>query len=99
MDLIHLDQPVCKTADHVCSVAEMTCLFLIQLGHGCESIWPRGILDHRLEGLHGRGVFLEERNFGIATSGSLIEIPEIGSKRPPTWEPRDICDAHGQTRN
>lgn len=99
LDLIHFDQPVCKTAKHVRSVAEMTCLLLIQLGHCCESIRSRGMLDHRPEGLHGRGVRLEESDFGIATPCSLIKIPGIGSKRPPTWAPRGICDAHGPTRN
>jgi hypothetical protein len=74
VDLIHLDEAVRETADHVCRVAEMTCLFLIQLGHGCESIGPRSILDDRLEGLHGRGVRLKESDFGVATLCSLIEI-------------------------
>jgi hypothetical protein len=67
VDLIHLDQPVRETANHVCSVAEMTCLFLIQLGHSCECIRSRGALDDCLEGLHGSGVRLEESDFGVAT--------------------------------
>jgi hypothetical protein len=77
VDLIHLDQPVRETTDHVCGVVEVTCLLLIQLGHGCESIWSTGILNHRPEGLHSGGVRLEESDFGVATSCLLIEIWKI----------------------
>lgn len=81
MDLVHLDQSVCEPANHICSIVQVACLFLIQLGHSSKGVRPRGGLDHRLEGLHGCGVGLEEGDFGVATPGPLIEVLEIGWRR------------------
>lgn len=80
VDLVHLDQSVCETADHICGIVQMTCLFLVQLGHRSESIWSRSVLNDRLKGLHSVGVRLEEGNFGVATSGSLILSLETESR-------------------
>lgn len=59
----------------------MASLLLVQLGQGSKGVWPRGVLDHRSEGLHGCGVGLEQGDLGVATPRSLIEILEIGPWR------------------
>lgn len=73
LDLLHLQQSVCQTADHVCRVVQVTCLVLVQFGQGGEGVRKSCVLDYCPEWLYACGVGLKERDFGVAACAVSID--------------------------
>jgi hypothetical protein len=72
--LLHLYKAISQSSNDICSVVQMACLVLVELGHGCESIGNTSAVDNRPKGLGCRCICLEQSYFGVANSNHQVSL-------------------------